>query len=76
MPDITDKCNRFYFVMSGDTCAGIAQKEKVGLPDFYSWNPAVGSSGLYLWQDAYVCVGVIGGKPTTAISSATPTTTT
>ncbi|KAL1962645.1 hypothetical protein VTN77DRAFT_9279 [Rasamsonia byssochlamydoides] len=54
---VTD-CDQFYLVQSGDTCASIVSAENISLSDFYSWNPAVGSSCQSLWLGYYVCVGV------------------
>ncbi|KAJ5809559.1 uncharacterized protein N7503_001777 [Penicillium pulvis] len=68
-------CDLFHLVVSGDTCAVIAKNEDISLTDFYSWNPAVGSSCAYLDLGDYVCVGVIGSTATTT-TTATATTTT
>lgn len=64
-------CNKFHLVVSGDNCYDIAAKYGVKLNDFYTWNPATGTSCSGLWLDYYVCVGVTtGGTPPTP----TPTT--
>ncbi|CAK7231095.1 hypothetical protein SBRCBS47491_007814 [Sporothrix bragantina] len=63
---LTSKCNRFYEVVKGDTCAKIVAKYGTfSLNDFYGWNPAVGTDCSGLWVDTYVCVGV-PGTPTVA----------
>lgn len=63
--NMTTNCNAFHQVVSGDTCAGITTAAGISLSDFYSWNPAVGSSCSGLWLGYYVCVGIIGGTTTT-----------
>ncbi|KAK7184907.1 LysM domain-containing protein [Paraphaeosphaeria sporulosa] len=66
---ITNSCTKFYFVKSDDNCYNIAQAEGVALNDFYSWNPAVGSSCGTLQPDYYVCIA----GPKTATPTPTPT---
>ncbi|KAJ5886229.1 uncharacterized protein N7473_008903 [Penicillium subrubescens] len=39
---ITDDCDEFHLVVSGDTCADIVSDAGITLYDFYSWNPTVG----------------------------------
>ncbi|PYI18206.1 hypothetical protein BO86DRAFT_314207 [Aspergillus japonicus CBS 114.51] len=70
---MTATCDVFHLVVSGDTCADIASDAGIALADFYSWNPAVGSSCADLDVGDYVCVGIEGG---TATATATTTTTT
>ncbi|TDZ67286.1 LysM domain-containing protein [Colletotrichum trifolii] len=72
---LTKNCNKFYFVKSGDGCANIASNNGVALADFYSWNPAVGSTCGGLWANVYVCVGIIGGGGG-SVTSQPPATTT
>ncbi|GAM42975.1 hypothetical protein TCE0_044r17416 [Talaromyces pinophilus] len=71
---MTSNCDKFYLVQSGDQCGTIASNAGVSLSDFYSWNPAVGSSCAYLYLGDYVCIGVIGasGTTTTAATTTTP----
>jgi LysM repeat protein len=74
---ITD-CATFYQVHSGDTCTNIASQASISLADFYTWNPAVGTSCSALWTDYYVCVENLSRKssPTTVVPGngiATPT---
>ncbi|KAH6717692.1 hypothetical protein BKA61DRAFT_716055 [Leptodontidium sp. MPI-SDFR-AT-0119] len=64
-------CNTFYLVKANDECGTIASSKGISLANFYSWNPAVGSSCGSLWLDTYVCVNVIGG--TTIVSTPTST---
>ncbi|OKP00965.1 hypothetical protein PENSUB_7546 [Penicillium subrubescens] len=58
----------------------IASGNGITLANFYSWNPAVGSSCSSLWLGYYVCVGVSGSATTTTTAKTTttsnPTTTT
>jgi LysM repeat protein len=80
-PGMVDNCNAFYFVTSGQGCAEAASINGISLADFYTWNPAVGSTCGGLWAEVYVCVGVTGTTPTTptptspgnGISTPTPT---
>ncbi|KAJ5609514.1 hypothetical protein N7528_010081 [Penicillium herquei] len=51
-------CDAFYFVVSGDSCASIAEAEDVTVDDLEEWNPAIGSDCTDLWLDTYICVGV------------------
>jgi LysM repeat protein len=54
---IIANCNKYHLVESGDGCASIATAYGISLPNFYAWNPAVGSSCGSLWLGYYVCVG-------------------
>jgi hypothetical protein len=54
---IISNCNKYHLVESGDGCASIASAYGISLSNFYSWNPAVGSSCGALWLGYYVCVG-------------------
>ncbi|KAL8833430.1 MAG: hypothetical protein Q9170_004273 [Blastenia crenularia] len=73
---ITTQCTQYYKVQDGDTCAGIVDKyHTFTLQNFYSWNPAVGSSCGSLLSGYYVCVGIPGtptAPPTTTSAGATP----
>lgn len=71
---IAANCNKYYFVEIGDGCAAIASTYGITLADFYSWNPAVGTSCQSLQAGYYVCVGVSGS--TTSTTTTKPTTTT
>ncbi|PWW71787.1 Carbohydrate-Binding Module Family 50 protein [Tuber magnatum] len=55
---VPPSCNKWYFVVSGDTCAAIATSKGISLAVFYTWNPSVGSTCASLWLGYYVCVGV------------------
>ncbi|KAH7014605.1 uncharacterized protein B0I36DRAFT_369543 [Microdochium trichocladiopsis] len=58
---IASDCQRYHLVKSGDGCQKIVDQYKsFTLQQFYSWNPAVGSSCSGLWLDYYVCIGVSG----------------
>ena len=67
---MTDKCNKFDLVQSGDICDTIAAKYNIPLSSFYAWNPAIGSSCADLDLGYYVCVGTIGYTPPSSTSSA------
>ena len=59
---ITENCNAFYKVQSGDGCYAIATQYGISLDDFYSYNPAVSNDCSTLYPDFYVCVGVSDTK--------------
>lgn len=46
-------CTNFYLVVSGDTCSSIATAAGISLSDFYTWNPAVGTSCATLFLNMY-----------------------
>jgi len=73
---IASNCDRFYTVQSGDSCQAIVDdyEGEFTLNQFYSWNPAVGSSCQYLIVGDSVCVGV-PGTPTVPPTSTSPTST-
>lgn len=69
-------CDKFYKVVSGDTCDQISKAYHVSESDFISWNPAVGKDCGSLWVGDYVCVDVkghIASKTTAGHGIATPT---
>lgn len=76
---MTENCNKFHKVVSGDQCGVIASDNGVSIEDFYSWNPAVGGECRTLIVGYHVCVGIIGGVPppttTTGNGISTPTPT-
>jgi hypothetical protein len=51
-------CTKFHLVVSGDTCSSISTAAGINLSDFYTWNPAVGSSCATLFAQDNVCIGV------------------
>jgi hypothetical protein len=53
-----------------DSCSPIVAEFGITLAEFYSWNPAVGSSCTTLLAGYYVCVGIPG------ITTTPPPTTT
>ncbi|KAH8799634.1 hypothetical protein F5884DRAFT_111945 [Xylogone sp. PMI_703] len=64
-------CNKFHLVVSGDQCGTIATNAGISLTQFYSWNPAVGSTCATLFLGYYVCIDVIGVTPTTTHTTTT-----
>ncbi|KAI0141570.1 carbohydrate-binding module family 50 protein [Xylariaceae sp. FL1272] len=72
---IVGNCNRFYLVQEGDVCDDIVATYGIPLANFYTWNPAVGSTCKSLLAGDYVCVGVIGSTTTTTTTKTTTTTT-
>ncbi|KAH6999051.1 hypothetical protein BKA56DRAFT_665569 [Ilyonectria sp. MPI-CAGE-AT-0026] len=57
---ITKNCQKWYLAQKDDGCQAIADKFKITLSDFYSWNPAVGTDCKNLWVDEAYCVSVSG----------------
>jgi LysM repeat protein len=55
---MTGSCKKFYKIVTGDGCWGIANANKVSQDDFLKWNPAVKSDCSGLFPNYYVCVGV------------------
>lgn len=68
---IAANCDKFHLVGKGDNCASISSEAGITLAQFNSWNTGVGSGCSSLWLGYYVCVGVIGGSPTTKATSVT-----
>lgn len=50
-------CTKFHLVVAGDTCSSIATDAGISLSDFYTWNPAVGSTCATLLAKNNVCIG-------------------
>jgi LysM domain len=73
---MASNCDKFYLVVSGDECGTIASNEGISLDDFYSWNPAVGTSCQYLDLGDYVCIGVEACTSTSCSITTTATSTT
>ncbi|KAL4911937.1 hypothetical protein BDW62DRAFT_206942 [Aspergillus aurantiobrunneus] len=55
---IVSDCNKYYTVISGDSCAKIEGNYGITFAQFYEWNPAIGSNCDSLWVGYAVCVGV------------------
>ncbi|KAL5332236.1 hypothetical protein BJX70DRAFT_384756 [Aspergillus crustosus] len=71
---MNSNCDDLYLVVGGDSCYDIAAAHGIALADFYSWNPAIGTSCGGLWPEYYVCVGIIRQSPATTITTTTTTT--
>jgi hypothetical protein len=56
---MTTRCKTFHYVVTNDTCDTISKAAKITLAQFYSWNPAAGSSCTGLWLDTYCCIAVL-----------------
>ncbi|EEU33361.1 uncharacterized protein NECHADRAFT_56796 [Fusarium vanettenii 77-13-4] len=69
-PGMVENCNKFYKVEKNEICSTIAPKLGLSESDIIKWNPGVGSDCTGIWANVYICVGVVGGNPST------PTTTT
>ncbi|KAL4861861.1 hypothetical protein BDV12DRAFT_203586 [Aspergillus spectabilis] len=65
-PSMVGNCDRFYLVVSNDSCFDIAAEAGIALADFYRWNPAVGNNCGGLWPDYYVCIGILAKEVFTA----------
>jgi LysM repeat protein len=74
MPDIVSNCNKFYKIVSGETCATIESSKGVTDADFKKWNPYINSACTNLWLGYNVCVGVPGSQPITTTKIMTTTT--
>lgn len=71
-PGMVTNCAKFHWVAPGVVCSQITSYQKISLADFVKWNPSVGSDCTGMQANVNVCVGLIGGTPTTS----KPTTTT
>ncbi|KAG0633088.1 hypothetical protein HOY80DRAFT_1141683 [Tuber brumale] len=68
-------CNKWYYVVPGDTCQGIVDKYPgLTLNQFLSWNTGAGPDCTTLWAFSSACIGVSSG--TTPTPTITPITTT
>ncbi|GAB1202090.1 hypothetical protein APSETT445_000701 [Aspergillus pseudonomiae] len=76
MPAISYQIEDTITPEAGDECALIAAKNGITLSDFYSWNPAVGSTCSSLQAGYWVCIGVSGGTATTHATTTKTTTST
>ncbi|KAL2822248.1 hypothetical protein BDW59DRAFT_163841 [Aspergillus cavernicola] len=79
---MVEGCTAFHLVVSGDTCAAIAEDAGISLTNFVTWNPDMGSDRSGLWLGYYVCIGTDSSAssstptPTTATSTTSTTTST
>lgn len=79
MTGTVNTCNKWYKVVSGDTCYSITQKFGISLEDFLRWNPAVSDDCLTNFRaEVFYCVGVksISSSGVGRGSTATPPVTT
>lgn len=72
--NMVKNCEKFHQIKSTTTCTSIESYYNLPLATFLSWNPAVGKDCTALLTNYWVCVGVIGWKPTTTTTTATTTT--
>ncbi|KAK0736847.1 LysM domain-containing protein [Apiosordaria backusii] len=62
-------CDTWHVVVSGDTCATVAAKAGITLPQFLSWNPAVSADcSQNFWLDYAYCVHVASSSSTATTS--------
>ncbi|KAF1812797.1 hypothetical protein P152DRAFT_395832 [Eremomyces bilateralis CBS 781.70] len=58
-PGITPKCNKFYTIISGDSCNSVETTFEITHEDFIAWNPDVSSDCISnFWPDYSYCVGI------------------
>ncbi|KAL3473309.1 hypothetical protein BJX99DRAFT_233999 [Aspergillus californicus] len=55
-------CSKYYYVISEDSCEGLASNFDISLDNFLSGNPGFGNDCRTLKTEFYVCVGV--SRPT------------
>ncbi|KAE8324059.1 hypothetical protein BDV39DRAFT_217404 [Aspergillus sergii] len=71
---MVSNCDKFYYVVDGDSCASIASAAGISLTDLDTWNPLVNSDCSGLWLNYYDCVGIIGRATSTTASISSTTT--
>ncbi|KAJ5263471.1 hypothetical protein N7478_011076 [Penicillium angulare] len=57
-PGYISTCDKYYKVVSGESCYSIAQTYRITLDEFYTWNPDIGDDCSGLWLGYGVCVGI------------------
>lgn len=55
---IVANCNKFYDVVSGDSCASIEAKYGISDAQFRAWNTGVDSGCTNVWAGYWCCVGI------------------
>ncbi|KAK6513085.1 hypothetical protein TWF506_009249 [Arthrobotrys conoides] len=69
-------CNKFHLVAEGQSCPNIVSKYPgTSIDLLFKWNPAIGKTCTSMWAKTYLCVGVIGGTPTTKATTTAAKTT-
>jgi LysM repeat protein len=58
-PEMAAMCNKFHFVLEGESCVQVAQKNGISTADLKLWNGKVGANCEGLWSKTYACVGII-----------------
>lgn len=69
---IIASCDKYYVVVSGDSCSSIEVAYDISFATFYAWNPAIGSDCTNLWLGEAYCVGISGSTTTSTKASPTP----
>jgi hypothetical protein len=73
-PGQPENCNGWHTIISGDDCQNVAQRYRISLQQFLTWNPAVSSDCRdNFWLESAYCVRVGTGSPKP--SSSIPTST-
>ncbi|KAJ6114750.1 hypothetical protein N7486_000528 [Penicillium sp. IBT 16267x] len=73
---IAANCDAYYVVKTNDSCAGIVEEfGNFTISQFYSWNPAVGSTCAYLDVGDAVCIGTTSSTSATSVAVTTTATT-
>lgn len=62
-PKMVENCNKFDFVEKGQNCDTVAKANGITPADIYKWNPSVNADCGGLWANVWICVSVIGHKP-------------
>ncbi|KAL8847058.1 MAG: hypothetical protein Q9221_007877 [Calogaya cf. arnoldii] len=57
-PGIVSNCNRYYKVVSGDSCYTIQQSQAITVANFHEWNTGIKTDCSNLFVGYYVCTGV------------------
>lgn len=58
-PEMAAMCSKFHFVLEGESCSQVAQKNGISTVDLKLWNGKVGASCEGLRPKMYACVGII-----------------
>ncbi|OGE58531.1 hypothetical protein PENARI_c001G09168 [Penicillium arizonense] len=61
-PGLADNCDKFHFVVDGDSCEKIQKDASISQAQFSKWNPYINDKCSNLWLDYYVCTHVPGAE--------------
>lgn len=57
-PGIVSNCNKYYKVVSGDSCYTIQQLQAITVANFQNWNTGIKTDCSNLFVGYYICTGV------------------